>query len=52
MVQPGTKIYLFDLEPAEDVYRNGERIHPRNFHETAPGAPWKSALGVKAFVAP
>jgi hypothetical protein len=50
-VRVGTTIYLFDLEPSEDVYRHGVRIHPRNFHEAAPGAPWTTARGVKVFVA-
>jgi len=49
-VSPGTTVYLFGLEPTEDTTRHGARIHPRNFHEATPGAPWKDALSVQVFV--
>jgi hypothetical protein len=45
----GSKVYLFNLEATEDAFRHGVRIHPRNFHEVAPGRAWSDALSVSAF---
>jgi hypothetical protein len=49
-VVPGSMLYLFNLEPTEDTSRHGVRIHPRNFHEMAPGRAWSDALSMSAFL--
>lgn len=49
-IEPGSKLYLFNLEPTEDTFRHGARIHPRNFHEVAPGPTWSDALSVSLFL--
>lgn len=43
-------LFLFGLEPAEDVRPHGQAIQPRNFYENAPGPPWRSASGARVFV--
>lgn len=48
-VSPLDELYLFGLEPAEDVRPHGLPIQPRNFYEIAPGPPWRSAVGLRLF---
>jgi hypothetical protein len=48
-VSPGVVLYFFNLEATEDTEIHGNRIYPRNFHEIAPGLPWRSALQVRIF---
>lgn len=46
----GSRLLLFDLEATEDAVVHGRRIHPRTFHERAPGPRWRQALRTRAFV--
>lgn len=46
---PGAHLYMFGLEPAEDVAHHGMLIQPLNFYEHAPGPPWKSARCAMVF---
>lgn len=49
-VHVGHQVWFFDLEASEDTH-HGTRIHPRNFHQRAPGPRWKRARRVRVFVA-
>lgn len=42
-------LFIFGLQPAEDVRPHGQAVQPRNFFEIAPGPPWKSAVGARLF---
>jgi len=48
-VSPKDELFFFSLEPAEDVRPHGLSVQPRNFHENAPGPPWKSAEGARVY---
>lgn len=48
-IAPGSMLYLFNLEPTEDTFQHGARVHPRNFHEASPGRAWSNALSVSVF---
>ncbi|WP_408629670.1 RecB family exonuclease [Anaeromyxobacter oryzisoli] len=48
-LQASQELFLFGLEPAEDVRPHGLAVHPRNFYENAPGPPWRSAVGSRVY---
>ncbi|WP_426746276.1 PD-(D/E)XK nuclease family protein [Myxococcus faecalis] len=45
----GILLYAFNLEPTEDTYAHGRRIHPRSFHEWQPGPRWRCARQTRLF---
>jgi hypothetical protein len=46
---PDKDLFLFGLQPAEDVRPHGMPIQPHNFYEAAPGPPWKSAVAPRMY---
>lgn len=46
----GAEIWLFNLEPSEDLPAHGIYRHPRNYHATAPSRAWSDALRLKAYI--
>ena len=49
-LQNGDSVWLFDLEPSENLPHHGAFAHPRNFHQRSPGPSWPSALRLSVFV--
>jgi CRISPR/Cas system-associated exonuclease Cas4 (RecB family) len=48
----GDRAWFFDLQASEDLSQHGALVHPRNFHEHAPGHRWRRARTARVFSAP
>lgn len=42
-------VWLFDLQPTEDLPRHGAYFHPRNFHGKRPSKAWTDAQRLRIF---
>lgn len=45
----GDWVWLFDLEPSEDLDQHGASVQPRNFHEIPPGPRWATGRRLRVF---
>ncbi len=46
----GADVWLFNLEPSENLPAHGIYAHPRNYHGTAPSRAWPNALRLKIYI--
>lgn len=46
------RIFIFSLQPSEDLNHHGRRLHPQAFHEGSPGPRWPTARQVAIFGSP
>lgn len=46
------QMFLFSLQPTEDLNHHGRQLHPQAFHEGSPGPRWPPARQVMVFGSP